>query len=77
MLNQFSCKGKPLLKVEETDWIMPYNNDLACLPRNISFLIRHQMSLVVKNRSSGFPTRSDTNRAVQPQKIARDLKFRI
>ena len=24
-----------------------------------------------------FPTRSDTNRAVQPQKIARGLKFRI
>ena len=29
------------------------------------------------NRSSGFPTRSDTNRAVQPQKIAGGLKFRI
>ena len=27
--------------------------------------------------SSGFPTRSDTNRAVQPQGIARGLKFRI
>ena len=25
----------------------------------------------------GFPTRSDTNQAVQPQKLARDLKFRI
>ena len=25
----------------------------------------------------GFSTRFDTNRAVQPQKIARDLKFRI
>ena len=25
----------------------------------------------------GFPTRSDTNRAVQPQKMARGLKFRI
>ena len=25
----------------------------------------------------GFPTRSDTNRAVQTQKMARDLKFRI
>ena len=30
-----------------------------------------------ENRSSGFPTRSDTNRAVQSQKMARDLKFRI
>ena len=25
----------------------------------------------------GFPTRSDTNRVAQPQKIARGLKFRI
>ena len=29
------------------------------------------------NRSSGFPTRSDTNGAVQPQKMARGFKFRI
>ena len=36
------------------------------------------MSLVVrKKRSSGFPTRSHTNQAVQPQKMARSLKFRI
>ena len=27
--------------------------------------------------SSGFPTRSNTNRAVLPQKMARGLKFRI
>ena len=27
--------------------------------------------------SSGFPTRSDTNQAVQPQKMGRGLKFRI
>ena len=30
-----------------------------------------------KNRYSGFPTRSDTNRAVQSQKMAGGLKFRI
>ena len=30
-----------------------------------------------ENRSSGFPTRSDTNRVVQSQKMAGDLKFRI
>ena len=30
-----------------------------------------------ENRSSGFPTRSDTNRPVQSQKQARSLKFRI
>ena len=36
------------------------------------------MSLVVReNRSSGFSTRSDTNRTVQPQKMATSLKFRI
>ena len=29
------------------------------------------------NRSSGFPTRSDTYRSVQPQNMARGLKFRI
>ena len=29
------------------------------------------------NQSSGFPTKSDTNRAVQPQKMASGLKFRI
>ena len=30
-----------------------------------------------ENLTLGFPTRSDINRAVQPQKMARDLKFRI
>ena len=30
-----------------------------------------------ENRSSGFPTRSDTNRAAQLLKMARDLKFRV
>ena len=34
--------------------------------------LRHE-----KNRSSGFPTRSDTNRSVQPQKMATSLKFWI
>ena len=28
-------------------------------------------------RKPGIPTRSDTNRAVQPQKMVRDFKFRI
>ena len=32
---------------------------------------------MLKNRSSEFPTRSDTNRAVQQQKMARGLQFRI
>ena len=30
-----------------------------------------------ENLSSGIPTRSDTKRAVQPQKMARNLKVRI
>ena len=30
-----------------------------------------------KSGSSGFPTRSHTNWAVQPQKMARGLKFQI
>ena len=39
--------------------------------------VRYYLSLVLENRSSGFQTRSDTNRAVQPQKMDRGLKFRI
>ena len=35
------------------------------------------MSRVMTNLSSGFPTRSDTNWAVQPQNMARGLKFQI
>ena len=30
-----------------------------------------------ENLCPGFPSRSDTNRAVQPQKMTRHLKFRI
>ena len=36
-----------------------------------------QLSLVVRKQVLGVPTRSDTNRAVQLQKIARGLKFPI
>ena len=32
---------------------------------------------MLENRSSGFPTRSHTNRAVQPHKMARGLEFLI
>ena len=35
------------------------------------------LSLVLRNRSSGFPTRSYANRAGQPQRIARGLKYQI
>ena len=47
-----------------------------CCSLNLSYVL-YEMSLVLENRSSGLPTRSDTNRAVQSQKIARDLKFLI
>ena len=35
------------------------------------------MSFVVRKPVFGVSTRSDTNRAIQPQKMARGLKFRI
>ena len=35
------------------------------------------MSRVVRKPTFWFPTWSDTNQAVQPQKMARGLKFRI
>ena len=35
------------------------------------------MSGEKKKQSSGFATRPDINRTVQPQKMARDLKLRI
>ena len=34
-------------------------------------------ALLLEKWSSVFPTRSDTNQSVQPQKVARALKFRI
>ena len=37
----------------------------------------HDISLVLRKPVFGVPTRSDTIRAVQPQKMARGLKFRI
>ena len=33
--------------------------------------------MIKTKRSSGFPTRSHTNRAVQPEKMVRGMKFRI
>ena len=41
------------------------------------FMITNSLSRVTKKLSSGFPTRSNTNQAVQPQKMARCLKFLI
>ena len=40
-------------------------------------LVNDSLKVWIKTRnlSPGLPTRSDTNRAVQPQKMARGLKF--
>ena len=38
---------------------------------------KYVMSPDLRKRFSEFPTRSDTNRAVQPQKMAKGLKFLI
>ena len=40
-------------------------------------MVFDETSRIRENRSSGFPTRSDTNRAVQLHKMAGGLKFRI
>ena len=64
-----------------SDWFLLVHMVPKC--SHYDFVIRRRWRFVLngprceKNRSSGFPTRSDTNRAVQPQKMARSLKFRI
>ena len=48
------------------------------MKKNDVYDINHdKMSLVVRKPVLAFPTRSDTNRAVKPHKMARGLKFRI
>ena len=58
---------------EPEDEFNPANWDASEQMMQVSYYL----SLVLRNRSSGFPTRSDTNRAVQSQTMARGLKFRI
>ena len=43
----------------------------------IIYTMDHIQAATRENRSLGFPTRSDINRPVQPQKQARGLKFWI
>ena len=50
--------------------IYMYNQDII----HVLYKIR---AATRENQSSGFPTRSDTNRAVQAQEMATSLKFRI
>ena len=38
--------------------------------------VHDDMNRSMRNLSLGFPTRSDTNQAVQPQKMARGLRRR-
>ena len=45
--------------------------------RIIQLLTKYERRCEKTGQSSGFPTRSDTNRAVQPQKMARGLKLCI
>ena len=59
----FASSHKTLAIVEERAFTRPENNING--------------ASLWENRSSGFPTRSDTNRAVQLQKMARSLKLRI
>ena len=54
-------EGKKYLGPQIDIWVSTESNEPRC----------------ENKRSSGFPTRFDTNRAVQPQKMARGLKFRI
>ena len=43
----------------------------------MSLIVRLYMSLIVRKPVLGFPTKSDTNRSVLLQKMAKGLKFRI
>ena len=57
-----SCNGSFLIELEGFPDDNPQVNDL---------------SHIARKPATGFPTRSDSNRAVQPPKMARCMKFRI
>ena len=66
--------------LQEASWLFTSFNIgylVVCALAGLSKLCYMIRASLRENRSSGFPTGSDTNRAVQPQKIARGLKFRI
>ena len=62
-------------------WFMwfnvPISNSLVRPTTSLQSLVLTIIAAKRENQSSGFPTRSDTNQAVQSQKKARCLKFRI
>ena len=68
-------KGLVILRFCDGD-VFPFG--LAVNSNSGPSFIKLDLSLVMKeNLSSGFPTRSDTNRAIQPHKMTRGLKFQI
>ena len=56
-----------------------YTGPVLLISKMLEFwlIFYHIWAAMQENRSSGFPTRSDTNRPVQLQNMARSLKFRI
>ena len=71
----FSCKGSNLI-VCFTLWVLWYDYFIRRFTSEPTPEF-NKWAATRENRFSGFPTRSDTNRAVQSQKMARSLKFRI
>ena len=67
MIGSFSENrtGKPSIIMKGSDWPGLHINLVIVEPR------------CEKTGLRGFPTRSDTNQAIQPQKMARSLKFWI
>ena len=59
-----------------TNILMLMVDPFTCIV-NVEYTSNYNGAATRENRSSGFPTRSDTNRPVQSQKMARSLKFRI
>ena len=71
-----------MYKIIETSKFYSFGITILCFIINKGGrMIKNQsrqpnVSLVLKNLSSGVPTRSDTNHAVQPQKMVIGLKVR-
>ena len=57
--------------------VKSYNGFLIKRLKKALNLLHYNGAVTWENRSSGFPTRSDTNRAAQLLNMARGLKFRI
>ena len=64
-----SVSEKSIFAALSQYWEEQFHTDMDSL--NVS------SAVLQESLSPWFPTRSDTNRAVQPQKMARGLKFQI